>query len=436
MSSSNSSYEVIQQLQYQIEVDQDFANALTNSLVSANTLATANLDLDLYNALNELYSNDGWPLNPQDYLSYLTIFAEVIPSENSGAYDPWQNTPGVNGYSREIYDRLCQFYWLIDQGAAGFTLQDYVSTVNGFVFADWLVAYAIAWGSFLDTPASLTPAALLSYQNDPEYNLQDYSDDSPNWVSFNTFFYRQLNSIKPDGTPMRPIANPGDNTVICSPADCTFKASYQIDGNGNVLDTDGNPTMVTLKETHTIGNINDLLAEGGNEYALNFYNGTFVHYFLSPFDYHRFHTPVSGTVLDLAAVQGKVYLAVDIADNQFDAPDSSEDGYEFSQARGVLVIDTSTSGSNIGLVATVPIGMCQVSSVTMYTAELQGAEVVKGQEFGHFAFGGSDIIMLFEQPLNELKLITNVANAQPPASYQPTNPYHFKYGEVSVIITA
>jgi phosphatidylserine decarboxylase len=434
LTTTTTSYDVIQELQNQINDDSNFADALTNSLVSANNLAIADLDPDLYNALNDIYSGFGWPAIPGDYITYLTLFAEVIPSENTGTYDPWQNTPGQNGYSQEIYDRLCQFYWLVDQGTAGVTLQDYVSPINEFSFAGWLDQYATAWGSFLDTPASLTPEALQSYWNDPEYNLPNYSNDAPNWVSFNTFFYRQLNSTQPDGSPMRPVANPDDNTIICSPADCTFKAYYQIDQDGNVTDNEGNLTTLTLKQTHTIGNINDLLGEAGSPYAANFYNGTFVHYFLSPFDYHRFHTPVSGTVLDLVAVPGNVYLAVNITDNQFDAPDAAEDGYEFTQARGVLVIDTSTSTSNVGLVATIPIGMAQVSSVNMYTDTLQGQQVVKGQEFGYFAFGGSDIIMLLEPPLTDLKFITNVANAQEPSSYQPANAFHFRYGEPSVVI--
>ena len=47
-----------------------------------------------------------------------------------------------------------------------------------------------------------------------------------------------------------------------------------------------------------------------------------------------------------------------------------------------------------GLVAVLPIGMAQVSSVNL-TAEV-GAALVKGEEFGFFSFGGSDIVTLFE----------------------------------------
>ncbi|MCF6405507.1 phosphatidylserine decarboxylase [Chitinophaga filiformis] len=430
---TSSSTDVIQNLAKQIDQDPFFADALTASLVAANARAKTSLDPELYAALNDLYSSYGWPVMPADYLVYLTNFAEVIPSENTNPkYDPWQNTSSQNGYSQEIYDRLCHFYWLVDQPLDGKTLQDYRSAINDFSFADWLVEYANAWGSFLNTPESLTPETLASFKNDPEYNLQDYSDDEPNWTSFNTFFYRQLNSLQPDGSPMRPVANPFDNTIISSPADCTFKAHYKIDGNGNVLDVDGNRTNVTLKKTHSIGNISDLLGPDASQYASNFYNGTFVHYFLSPFDYHRYHAPVNGKVLYLGAVPGKVYLNVNISGGQFDAPDGAEDGYEFSQARGILVLETGDD--RVGKVVVAPIGMAQVSSVNMYSDDLEGRPVQKGQEFGYFAFGGSDIIMLFEQPLSALKFVTHVANAEEPASYHPPAPFHFRYGQASVII--
>ena len=55
----------------------------------------------------------------------------------------------------------------------------------------------------------------------------------------------------------------------------------------------------------------------------------------------------------------------------------------------MLVLD-----SPIGLVAVLPIGMAQVSSVVM-TAEV-GSTLHTGEGFGHFQFGGSDHIVWFE----------------------------------------
>ena len=51
--------------------------------------------------------------------------------------------------------------------------------------------------------------------------------------------------------------------------------------------------------------------------------------------------------------------------------------------------------SPIGLVGVVPIGMGIVSSVT-FSAK-PGSTLNKGSELGYFSFGGSDVILLFQE---------------------------------------
>lgn len=79
------------------------------------------------------------------------------------------------------------------------------------------------------------------------------------------------------------------------------------------------------------------------------------------------------------------------------------------QARGVITIDTTGSDfGDIGIVAVIPIGMCQVSSVNMIHAtetvlpdgSTGSGVALKGDEFGYFLFGGSDIIVLFQAGMN------------------------------------
>lgn len=58
------------------------------------------------------------------------------------------------------------------------------------------------------------------------------------------------------------------------------------------------------------------------------------------------------------AVKGLVYLDVNLSGKQFDAPDSSNEGYEFAQARGIVTIDTTGSAfGNVGIVAIIPVGI-------------------------------------------------------------------------------
>jgi phosphatidylserine decarboxylase len=404
---------IVQELKNLLNSQPQLAVALIDSLSLAAYNASQNLNPDLYAAINRVFKGNGWPRTIEAYYNYLDLYVRLVPNEENDPLYPyaWTSTGDQNGYNQKVYDLLCQFYWLVDQNKPGTekTLQ------NSAEFAAWLVDFAKAWGSFLDTPPSLTQETLNSFKYDTMYNFDLYSDAETTWHTFNQFFYREFNQANPDTgiTPLRPIAEPNNNQTIVAGADCTYKENYPIDANGNVLDADGNQTKVSLKKTHAIGNINELL--DGSEYAESFYGGTFVHYFLSPFDYHRFHTPVAGNMLEIKPVPGKVYLNVEMGDGQFHAPDGSGDGYEFSQARGLVILD---AGPIVGKVAVLPIGMAQVSGVDMYT-QLKGQNVIKGQEFGKFRFGGSDIILLFEKA-PDLYLFKNDPGH---------NPIHFQYGQ-------
>jgi len=408
---------VVQELEHLLAENPGMRLALIASLNIAHEKAKRQLNSDLYNAINDVFQGNGWPTTINAYLDYLDLYVRLIPNESNNPNYPnaWKSNGQQNGYNQKVYDLLCQFYWLVDQKAPGteLTLQSFQD------FADWLGNFAKAWGQFLDTPESLTKETLHSFKYDPMYNFSLYDENEKNWTTFNEFFYREFNGADPITgiSPLRPIADPTNNTTIVSPADCTFKENYPIDDRGNVLDITGKQTQITFKQTHTIGTVNELLAN--SPYAEDFYGGTFVHYFLSPFDYHRFHTPVAGKVLEIEAIPGKVFLDVDLtSDGQWDAPDNATDGYEFNQARGLIIID---AGPIVGKVAILPIGMAQVSGVMM-NENLKGQSVIKGQEFGKFRFGGSDIIMLF-QKTPDLYLFKN----------DPSHtPIHFQYGQTAV----
>ena len=414
--------QIVQDLKKILKEDPTMEIALLDSLMIASTLAKKDLNGDLFYAINNEFNGNGWPTTLEGYYDYLDIYVRMVPNESNDPNYPnaWSSTGEKNGYNQKVYDLLCQFYWLVDQKVPGtqLSMQSYEK------FADWLVEFATDWGNFLDTPESLTKESLMSFKHDNMYNYWLYSDNAASWKTFNEFFHRDFNNAAPGTgiTPLRPIAEPDHNGIVVSPADCTYKMDYAIDSTGNVMGNDGKPASIILKNTHSIGTVSELL--DGSEYSDAFNGGTFVHYFLSPFDYHRFHTPVIGKVLEIKPVTGKVYLDVSMtSDGQFDAPDASSSGnsqgYEFTQSRGVVVMD---GGPEVGKVAIIPIGMCQVSGVTMYE-NLQGKNVAKGQEFGYFSFGGSDIIMLFEKPQKDLYLFK-----RDPGHIA----IHFQYGQAAV----
>jgi phosphatidylserine decarboxylase len=407
------------------KADDRFKELLTVSLTEANSIAlngdqqTAPLDQALYHAIEETAPDGklGWPTDFDGYVAYLRWFYRWTPHQSG---HPGWKRPGTSEY-QEAYDRLCHFYWLIDQPVG-----DDDSVIVQIIdwFSDWLVAYATTWGKYLDTSESWNDEYLEGvFEHSPWYSITDYMiyqggdpakfeswrPNSPSgWRTFNQFFARELNP------GLRPVMEPTDNAYVTSPADCGYHQDFLIGPDSEV-------TEVTLKGTHRIGNVKDLLA--GSGYADQFANGHFVHYFLAPYSYHRFHTPVAGTVNECYATQGKVFLNVILGgeggvEGQFNAPDGAEpgsakggEGYEFNQARGVITIDTAGSTyGDIGVVAVIPIGMCQVSGVNMtHPAQLKkdepgsplynagGYQCEKGEEFGFFTFGGSDIIILFQE---------------------------------------
>lgn len=386
--------DLLDKLKSRISKDDDFKNSLLKSLKIASKKGQDELNKDLYKALK-------WPTTIEQYFQYLISFAKMIPHQDS--YAGWKVPKTGSSYEQsyqEVTDKTHHFYFLINQpiNENNDTLQDDKEFIN------WLRVYHQNWGSFLNTDESFNNNVLLSFlEYSPQYDVEDSlilleednyisdyiewkgkkyrANNASGWLTFNQFFARRLN------TGCRPIAGLADNSIIVSPADCNYMAAYDIGPNSEI-------EKITIKYTHKFANINDLLK--GSKYSNEFKNGKFIHYYLSPFSYHRFHIPVNGKIADSFLVRGKVYYDVSIEDNQFKSTDNAENGYEFAQQRGVAIIDTKNSPfGDIGLVAVIPVAMAQVSSVTMLSQI--GKEVVKGEDLGYFLFGGSDIILLFQE---------------------------------------
>ncbi|MDQ2850663.1 MAG: phosphatidylserine decarboxylase [Actinomycetota bacterium] len=356
----------------------DLTRMVEQSLKQASDRAHQDLDPKILAALD-------WPTDLEGYDAYLRSFIAWVPQQSDDA--AWKDTAPEERYAKEVSIRLAHFFWLVDQQVG----DDKSSTLqNNDAFGDWLTQFARQWGSFLDSPQSFNQDILESFiKNAPEYTIgESLVNGHPNapsgWLTFNQFFARELNP------GLRPITSPGDNHVVTSPADCLFKHIYDIDDESNIPAT-------TIKQTHTYGNIKDLLK--GSEYADAFAGGTFVHYMLPPSSYHRFHTPVAGTVKESFVISGTVYMEVDLADHELQSMDSTETGYEFTQVHGALTLDTTDSEcGDVGIVAVVPVGMSHVASVTMTAGK--DTTLTKGAEFGYFQFGGSDIIVLFQAGRN------------------------------------
>jgi len=262
-----------------------------------------------------------------------------------------------------VADRLLQdaveFYYLINQSEA---------LRQSEPFQQWVIRFVEDWGNFLDTPASL--AAIQSFYADPRYRMDDYFVSPGGWRNFNQFFAREVKPGK------RPTAGRCDARIIVSPADSVFLGVWPVADDA---------TIEAKGMRYSIPALLD-----GSPYADAFRGGVFTHAFLNVNDYHRFHAPVAGKVLESRVILGKMVLEVDRKADTGALEPLDPVGYQFTQARGLLVLESDS----VGLVAVLPIGMAQVSSVTL-TPDV-GTELAKGEEFGFFQFGGSDIIMVFQ----------------------------------------
>ena len=207
--------------------------------------------------------------------------------------------------------------------------------------------------------------------------------ESPaNWKTFNQFFSKHLR------TPFeRPIGCFDDPSIVVSPADSEPQGVWPIDKDSNINCGEG----LTVKLARYY-NVNDLLAED-SKYKDAFANGLLSHTFLNVFDYHRYHFAVGGTVKEKKIIQKNVVLEVDWIEEQGKYIPIASVGWQFTQTRGYVILDTV----EFGLVALIPMGMAQVSSVNFEENVKVGTTHTKGDMLGYFLFGGSDFIMLFQK---------------------------------------
>ncbi len=287
-----------------------------------------------------------------------------------------------------IFQGLCAFYFLIDQpipelegkGLVNNSLQYYEP------FAKWLVTFSKSWGTYLDTEDSWNEEYYQMALNDPNFGLQNgWYEDPSNWKTFNQFFARYLKS-----PAMRPVASPELDSVVASFADSQPQGVWAIDSNSNLIAQDGVPV-----KSSTLKSISKLLGEDC-QFKNVFANGTFTHSFLNVNDYHRYHFPLGGMVREVRIIQGinpsGGQLWWDQENNRYAFNPSAKTGWQSVETRGCVILETV----EFGLVALMPIGMAAVGSVNFEEYVTPGTTVKKGDMLGHFAFGGSDFIMIFQ----------------------------------------
>jgi phosphatidylserine decarboxylase len=195
--------------------------------------------------------------------------------------------------------------------------------------------------------------------------------------SWDDFFTREFRS------GVRPVASPDNDAVI---ANVCESAPYRIARHVKRRDR-----FWIKSQPYSIEHMlaNDSLAP-------LFVGGTIYQAYLSPLSYHRWHSPVNGTVIKAYVKDGTYYSEAPSEGFDPAGPNDSQ-GYLTEVATRALIFIEADS-PEIGVLCVLPVGMAEVSScqITVY----EGQRVRKGDQIGMFHFGGSTHCLIFRPGVN------------------------------------
>ena len=200
----------------------------------------------------------------------------------------------------------------------------------------------------------------------------DPSQPYHGFKSWDDFFTREFRAGR------RPLASPEDNSVINNACE---SAPYRVATNVQLQD------QFWIKEQPY--SLSHMLAS--DPWTELFEGGTIYQAFLSALSYHRWHSPVSGTIVKTKLIDGS-YYAQALSEGYDPASPNRSQAY-ITQVASRALIFIEADNPDIGLMCIVFVGMAEVSSneITVY----EGQHVNKGDPLGMFHFGGSTHVLLF-----------------------------------------
>jgi len=212
------------------------------------------------------------------------------------------------------------------------------------------------YGSIMDSPSSAEK--IKPFIEDYNINMEIALNQEYN--SFNDFFTRKLKESA------RPIDT--NSNVIISPADGKILAYADINNSDFII-------------KGAKFNVSSFLSD--SNLAKKYEKGSLIVVRLAPYDYHRFHFPVSGKVSSPTLIEGDLYSVNPIALKQMVE-------IFFLNKREYVSISTKY----IGNVIMAEVGATMVGSIIQ---TYNGNNITKGDEKGFFKFGGSTVVLLFEK---------------------------------------
>jgi phosphatidylserine decarboxylase len=209
------------------------------------------------------------------------------------------------------------------------------------------------------------------------------SDRYYGFKSWDDFFTRTFRA------GVRPVCGKDDDSVIVNACE---SAPLAITRNVALSDT-----FWIKKQPYSLENMLNW-----DELTPQFEGGTVYQAFLSALSYHRWHSPVNGTIKKAYVVNGSYYL-----ENQYQgflnrlkaddtAPNNSQAFLTAVATRALIFIEADNPA--IGLMCVMPVGMAEVSSCEITVQP--GQRVTKGDQLGMFHFGGSTHCLIFRPEVN------------------------------------
>jgi phosphatidylserine decarboxylase len=195
--------------------------------------------------------------------------------------------------------------------------------------------------------------------------------------SWDDFFTREF---RPG---VRPVAGPADDAVIVNACESApYRLARQVKRHDKFW---------IKSQPYSIAHMlaNDSLAP-------LFIGGTVYQAYLSPLSYHRWHSPVSGTVRKAYVRDGTYYSEAPSEGFDPAGPNDSQGYITAVATRAFIFIEADNL--DISLMCVMPVGMAEVSTCQLTVYE--GQHVGKGDQIGMFHFGGSTHCLIFRPGVN------------------------------------
>ncbi|MDE4131645.1 archaetidylserine decarboxylase [Phaeobacter sp. QD34_3] len=212
------------------------------------------------------------------------------------------------------------------------------------------------FGAWFDSP--LSKGKITSVIEELAIDMKEARDPIESYRCFNDFFVRHLT------LESRPYSD--DTEEVVSPADGRVLVFPELDGD-TFVPVKGHPMSIRT------------MLPGLHE---RFMGGALAIVRLCPADYHRYHFPMAGRIVDSREIPGALHSVNPIALGA--GPDVFGDN-----KRSLTLIETETAGT----LCFVEVGAFGVGSIVNTTTS---GTVTKMQEKGYFKFGGSTVVIVFE----------------------------------------